>query len=54
MGPSGGAPSAWQYCELLHSFLGAYRIYNMEQNTLENWSMQLLHILGNTLWSSWM
>ncbi|XP_037731858.1 uncharacterized protein LOC119562731 isoform X2 [Drosophila subpulchrella] len=36
MGPSGGAPSAWQHYELLHSFLGAYRIHNMEQNTLEN------------------
>ncbi|XP_037731413.1 uncharacterized protein LOC119562327 [Drosophila subpulchrella] len=36
MGPSGGAPSAWQHYELLHTFLGAYRIHNMEQNTLEN------------------
>ncbi|XP_070855249.1 uncharacterized protein [Drosophila suzukii] len=36
MGPSGGAPSSWQHYELVHSFLGAYRIHNMEQNTLEN------------------
>jgi len=39
MGPSGGAPSSWQHYELVHSFLGAYRIHNMEQNTLENESM---------------
>ncbi|XP_037731436.1 uncharacterized protein LOC119562344 [Drosophila subpulchrella] len=36
MGPSGGAPSSWQHYELVHSFLGAYSIHNMEQNTLEN------------------
>ncbi|XP_070855186.1 uncharacterized protein [Drosophila suzukii] len=36
LGPSGGAPSSWQHYELVHSFLGAYRIHNMEQNTLEN------------------
>jgi len=36
MGPSGCAPSAWQHYELLHSFLGAFRIHNMEQNTLAN------------------
>jgi len=34
-----GAPFAWQRYELLHSFLGAYRIHNMEENTLENESM---------------
>jgi len=39
LGPSGGAPSSWQHYELVHSFLGAYRIHNMEQNTLENESM---------------
>jgi len=29
----------WQHYELLHSFLGAYRIHNMEQRTLENESV---------------
>jgi len=43
-GPSGGAPSAWQHYELLHSFLGTYSIHNMEQNTLENESIIFVYI----------
>jgi len=67
-GSSGGDPSVWQHYELLHSFLGAYHIHNLDQNTLKTesmshsyicglkWSnkMYLLQILGNTLWSYWM
>ncbi|XP_044248847.1 uncharacterized protein [Drosophila takahashii] len=33
---SGGAPSSWQHYELLHSFLGAFRIHNTEKSNLEN------------------
>ncbi|XP_041632971.1 myb/SANT-like DNA-binding domain-containing protein 1 [Drosophila kikkawai] len=36
MGPSGGAPSAWQHFEALHSFLGSFRVHNMEQDTVDN------------------
>ncbi|XP_022231268.2 uncharacterized protein LOC111080119 [Drosophila obscura] len=32
IGPSGGAPSGWQ----LNSFLGSFRINNVDQNTLDN------------------
>nr|XP_041630789.1 myb/SANT-like DNA-binding domain-containing protein 1 [Drosophila kikkawai] len=36
MGKSGGAPSAWQHFEALHAFLGLFRVYNMEQDTMDN------------------
>ncbi|XP_044315303.1 uncharacterized protein LOC123037682 [Drosophila rhopaloa] len=36
IGPSGGAPSVWQHYDVLHSFLGAFRIHNTEQNTVDN------------------
>ncbi|XP_041450140.1 uncharacterized protein LOC121404551 [Drosophila obscura] len=36
VGPSGGAPSGWQHFEKLQAFLGAFRVNNLEQSTLDN------------------
>ncbi|XP_015040912.2 uncharacterized protein [Drosophila pseudoobscura] len=38
IGTSGGAPSGWQHYDKLDSFLGCYRINNMEQSTLDNYN----------------
>ncbi|XP_070143245.1 uncharacterized protein [Drosophila kikkawai] len=36
MGPSGGAPSAWQHFEALQAFLGSFHVHNLEQDTVDN------------------